>query len=69
MADLISADRTYSDVDRFRKLARNDLNKALLCAFQYAIESVIRKGTPLPISTVEAYNYYLKLVPAEGKKK
>lgn len=69
MADLISADRTYSDVDRFRKLARNDLNKALFCAFQYAIESVIKKGTPLPVSTVEAYNYYQTLVPAEGKKK
>lgn len=68
MADLISADRTYSDVERFRKLARNDLSKAMLCAFQYAIESVIKKGTPLPESTVEAYNYYLEQNQTEKKK-
>ena len=68
MADLISADRTYSDVDRFRKLARNDLSKAMLCALQYAIESVIKKGTALPNSTVDAYNYYLGVSNAEKKK-
>jgi len=68
MADLISADRTYADVERFRKLARNDLSKAMLCAFQYAIESVIRKGTALPTSTVEAYNYYLEQNQTEKKK-
>ena len=68
MADLISADRTYRDVERFRKMAQNDLDKAMLCAFEYAIESVLKKGTPLPVSTVEAYNYYLERVAAKAKK-
>ena len=68
MADLISADRTYSDVERFRKLARNDLSRAMLFALEFAIESVIKKGTALPISTVEAYNYYLELSQTEKKK-
>lgn len=59
MADLISADRTYRDVERFRKMAQNDLDKAMFCAFAWAIESVLKKETPLPVTTVEAYNYYL----------
>lgn len=59
LADLISADRNYHDVERFRKLARHDIHKAMLAALQYAIESVIKKGTPLPRSTVDAYNRYL----------
>ncbi len=68
MADLISAERTYRDVERFRKMAHTDLNKALLAAFQYAVDSVIKKGTPLPVSTVEAYNYYLALCTADKDK-
>ena len=62
VADLISADRTYRDVDRFRKMAQNDLDKAMLCAFEWAIESVLKKETPLPVTTVEAYNFYLKKI-------
>ena len=69
MADLISADRTYRDVERFRKMAQNDLDKAMLCAFEWAIESVLKKETPLPVSTVEAYNYYLKKIAARSEGK
>ena len=69
MADLISADRTYRDVDKFRKMAQNDLEKALLSAFEYAIESVLKKGTPLPVSTVEAYNYYLDRAVQRAEQK
>ena len=69
MADLISADRTYRDVERFRKMAQNDLEKAMLCAFEWAIESVLKKETPLPVSTVEAYNFYLKKLAARSEGK
>ena len=69
MADLISADRTYRDVDRFRKMAQNDLEKAMLCALEYAIESVIKKETPLPVPTVEAYNDYLMRIAARSEQK
>ncbi len=69
MADLISADRTYRDVERFRKMAQNDLDKAMLCAFQWAIESVMKKETPLPVSTVDAYNFYLKKMTARSDRK
>jgi len=69
MADLISADRTYRDVERFRKMAQNDLDKAMLAAFQFAIESVTKKENPLPLSTVEAYNYYLAKLAARAEQK
>lgn len=71
MADLISAERTYRDVDRFRKMAQNDLEKAMLCSLEFAIESVMKKETPLPLTTVEAYNYYLAKMNARtaGKSK
>ena len=59
MADLVSAERTYRDVERFRKMAQNDIEKAMLCALEFSIESVMKKETPLPVTTVEAYNYYL----------
>lgn len=69
MADLISADRTYRDVERFRKMAQTDLEKAMLCAFEYAIESVMKKETPLPVSTVEAYNFYLAKIARRTEDK
>lgn len=67
MADLISADRTYRDVERIRKLAFTDLHRAMFAGVQFSIESVLKKGTPLPICTAEAYNYYLALIAAKPK--
>ncbi len=69
MADLISAERSYRDVDRFRKLAHTDLQRAMLEAFSWAIDSVIRKGNPLPVCTVEAYNYYLAVCAEKDRQK
>ncbi len=67
MADLISADRSYHDVDRIRKLAFSDLHKAMLAGVSFSIESVLKKGTPLPVCTAEAYNYYLRRIAARTK--
>ena len=69
MADLVSAERTYRDVERFRKMAQNDIEKAMLCALEFSIESVMKKETPLPVPTVEAYNYYLgRMAQREAEK-
>ncbi|MBR6761295.1 MAG: bis(5'-nucleosyl)-tetraphosphatase (symmetrical) YqeK [Oscillospiraceae bacterium] len=69
MADLISADRTYHDVERVRKLAFADLKRAMLVGVQFSVESVLRKGTPLPICTAEAYNYYLTIPTQKSNDK
>ena len=58
MGDLISADRTYKDVKKFRKLAYQDLNRAMLEALVFSIESVIEKKGLIPEFTIQAYNQY-----------
>jgi nicotinate-nucleotide adenylyltransferase len=58
LADLVSADRTYKDVDKMRKLAYRDIDKAMLEALRFSIEEVVEKSSLLPVQTIEAYNYY-----------
>jgi len=58
MADLISADRSYSDVEKVRKLAYSSLEKAMLYALKFSIIEVAGKGSKIPINTIEAYNQY-----------
>lgn len=62
LGDLVSADRTYKDVDKMRKIVYSDLNEAMLEAFRFSIKSVIKKEGMLPVCTVEGYNFYNRLV-------
>lgn len=62
LADLISVDRTYKDVDKMRKFVYNDLNEAMLEAFRFSIKSVIKKEGMIPLCTVEGYNFYSRLL-------
>ncbi len=62
MADLVSAERSFKDVEKFRKMAFDDLDKAILEAIKYSVGSVMEKGSFIPIHTAEAYNYYLEKV-------
>lgn len=64
LADLISADRNYKDVNKMRKLAYQSLEKAMLEALKFSVTDVVAKGSMLPYHTIEAYNYYT----AEKKK-
>lgn len=58
IGDLISADRTYKDVKKFRKLAYQDMDKVMLEALIFSIESVTEKKGLIPEYTLEAYNQY-----------
>lgn len=60
LGDLVSAERDYKDVDKMRKLVYSDIDKAMLEAFEFSIESVIKKGGFIPSCTVEGYNFYLR---------
>lgn len=68
LGDLISADRDYKDVDKMRKLAGSNLNKAMLEAFQFSIKSVVKKGGLIPICTAEGYNFYTRICREENSK-
>ena len=62
LGDLVSADRSYKDVEKMRKLVYSDLNKAMLEAFAFSIKSVVKKDGMLPLCTVEGYNFYTRLM-------
>ena len=60
LGDMISGERSYKDVDRFRKICHSDLDRAMAVALAYNIMEVCRKCGYIPHYTFEAYNYYLK---------
>ena len=59
IGDLISADRNYKDVKKFRKLAYQDMDKVMLEALIFSIESVTGKRGLIPDYTLQAYNQYV----------
>lgn len=59
LGDLVSADRDYKDVERMRKLAYTDIDRAMLEALKYSIETTMKKNGYVPHYTVEAYNQYV----------
>lgn len=60
LADFISDDRDYDDIDNIRAEAERGKEYGMLYATRYTITSVVRRGNPLHPDTVDAYNYFLK---------
>ncbi len=60
LADFISADRTYDDIENIRAEAEKGKEYGMLYATQYTVKSVVKKGKPLHPDTVNAYNWLLK---------
>lgn len=69
IGDLVSADRSYKDVDKLRKLVYSDLDGAMLYAFAFSVKSVVKKGGVIPPCTVEGYNFYTRIHNKDDKKK
>ena len=59
LADLVSEDREYKDVKRYRKYAHTSLEKGMLEALKFSIADSATKGNSIPTSTFEAYNEYI----------
>ena len=60
LADFIEPGRSFDGVEQMRKVAYEDLDKAMLLAFNNTIKFVIQKDQYLHINTIEARNYILK---------
>ena len=60
LADLIGADRDYKDVNKMRKLAFEDKDRAMFEALSFSITDVAKKGSVIPLHTAQAYNQYAK---------
>ncbi len=59
IADLISIERDYPDVEHVRKLAFEDIDKCMLFCLEYSIASLLNRKCLIASDTFEAYNYYL----------
>lgn len=71
LADLISKDRDYKDVEKMRKLAYSDFYKAMLEAVSFSVSSVVKKHGYIPEYSIEAYNQYnyIYLIRKKNKEK
>ena len=69
IADLTSEERDYKDVDKMRRYSRQSIEKAMLEALTFSIESVIKKGSLIPVHTTEAYNFYRSALNEKNGKK
>jgi len=59
LADYIEEGREYEGVEKIRSLAYEDINKALLTAFDLSIRNVLERGRLLHPMTIESRNALL----------
>ena len=59
IADRISKDRIYKDVAYLRKLAKSNINEAVLYSLKNTIGSLLKKEGTISTPTVECYNNLL----------
>lgn len=69
MADNISEDRDYKDVEKMRKLAFSDFEKAMYEVVCYSITSIVKKQSYIPDKTMDLYNQYTYLYSIRKKSK
>lgn len=60
LADLISAEREYKDVELMRQYAYESLDKGMFEALRFSIKDSVKKGYLIPSVTFEAYNRFAK---------
>ncbi len=56
VADFISADREYRDVNVVRRLAETSLEHAILYTSRYTVEKLVSADLPIHPATVDCYN-------------
>lgn len=68
IADFISDDRTYPDVNTMREKAETSLDGAMLYAMQYTIIEAVKKGKTIHTDTVDAYNEIVMAAKIQSKE-
>ncbi len=59
LADMISKERDYPDVDVMREKANRGLDEGMHYALEYSLEKLVKRCAYIPHHTVEAYNEVL----------
>lgn len=58
LADMVSEERDYPDVEKFRDAVLKDLNNGMFLTLRWSILKTVGLGNTVPICTLEAYNFY-----------
>jgi len=61
LGDLVSKDRQFDDVEKYRELAFDNLDNAMYRAIKMSISETLEKNGGIPAYTINAYNYFNKL--------
>ena len=56
LADYISAERDYKDVDVMRKLCDESMDEAVLYALEFGIPDLVRRGSVIHPDSLDLYN-------------
>lgn len=62
LADMISAERDYSDVDVMRRKTQESLEKGMCYGLKISLQKLIRRDALIPHHTMEAYNEYVTML-------
>ena len=68
LADLVSEDRDYPDVDEMRRLSMQGIDAAMLYALKYIIGELTRKEKLISPETAAAYDHYALAAGRAGQK-
>ncbi len=61
MADLISMERDYKDVDEIRRCTHADINLGMKQAMIFTVKDSVKKCRPIPHITLDCYNEFIGL--------
>ncbi|MBP5606173.1 MAG: bis(5'-nucleosyl)-tetraphosphatase (symmetrical) YqeK [Ruminiclostridium sp.] len=59
LGDIVSAERDFPDVAKYRAYVMNDLDDAMYRTLKWSIGFLTEHDKKIPVSTIEAYNYYM----------
>lgn len=59
LADLVSAERDFEDVEKYRAFVLGDLDNGMYQALRWSIGKTVESENKVPVSTLQAFNYYL----------
>ena len=60
LADTVSAERDFEDVEKYRKIVLDDLDNGMFMVLRWSITKTVGKKDRIPLCTLEAYNFYSK---------
>ncbi len=60
LSDMVSDDRDYPDVEKYRAAVMDDLDNGMFQTLRWSILKTVGDGNSIPAATLEAYTFYSK---------